>query len=1299
MVIPGQYWQGPQTNIDGHVTITGIKKRAVPLSVQNRVPKRQLQPPNPTQGIPLRALPIPPQGNIPRELAPNQVAGNARQIRSPPVNMPMSLPLKMPTSPPAVPPGFPPNSVMQHIPPPNVQRPASVEPICSPIPSGFPLKGPPERLPMPSSSSRIPFAGGAPQGTDPSALQFPPGVPGATGQPVLPHPAKDDHLLNRPQQMSPPPLRSPPPYVASDRSQLIVSPPPPAELKPQTNKPESLAPGKNQALISQCQNVMEQIKREMQQHFMQFHIHRQQIQSIQTQLQQVVQQNQAQRLPQNLMGEIQSRVQNHHNQMQMHYQKLQQLQTLLQQVQQRLLMEQQQQQANKGTGGKADVTAEQNQLPAASEPLPTANSEQVNTHATAIPNNIDIGKVMPNQKDSLVVQPLQQQTTSLESITSSKGEPLSQSLMLSGLLQHQTGITQPQVTQHQTQPSSQQSARQQQSSQPVQQPLHFSVLRPPPSTSQGTFSQQQPQQQQQLSQFPRSLQQQQLHLMTVPRPQQANQQLSEQQVQLVSNPQHPNSLPTCSFQQPPVTSPVMFQNSVFPPRPNIPAAQTFTQQATLSEHMQLMPQNQTQTLVDHPRSQLQPFQGQPQPLQGQPQPIQGQPQPHQRQPQPHQGQMQLRPGQPQLVLVPQQFQVPFPGQHPQSPAMTQQQRAPVILGPTQAIPIMQQQKQNEAFQQANQQPNATIGAPVIIQTPQGPQTVINGSPPFRFPVFQSNQVPVFILPTRAGVDAQQMIRPVLRGRPPTPTMPQSTAAKSVGSEHSEASALMTKPLPNSTITEPMKHQVLMSCEMPVEHKAIKLPNGLTSSTFTHPINSDESNGVLTKSDNTCTQSDVASSEPNPSSEIVKNSVVEKAVNLNGIHRTSVGTSLKNDGNKNCKIDSTTENVTATKEDQSNIITTANSGSGNCNTVTNNMTATAPAKIVVSKDSTDALSQETQLTDSLDSKINGHTNDNKLTSHFNDNKRPLEDIAKLSTENVSKRIKISETDSVPSKEKMDWIAKNGVIEGLMTKQGLISELALSAEVSENDLIFNGLYHDKLNSIEKLSNHIDSRDTNKTKKSVIAEYSGEKLKSDSTGNSKTVNPAESQDSTVTTKSTAATVSNETVAQPLNRSELKPLSIITTTSSVSVDSMHSSSVAGELLSPVLPVKNIVRDEVSHSEHTTKSSVTAVLSPVRTTSPKSPTSPVSIKSPTLPSPTSPLSPSSNKSSVVASSVTPSSPRLPPGSNPEDGAFAVPDLNRIHRAISPPRRKHKDRKHRMSKDARLEKETVAKCQWQGCKR
>jgi len=92
--------------------------------------------------------------------------------------------------------------------------------------------------------------------------------------------------------------------------------------------------------LTQCQNLTERIQKEMQQHFVQFHVHQQNIQAIQAQLQQLLAQNQQSKLPQNIMDGIHTRVRNHHAQMQIHYSKLQQLQILLQQVKIRISQEQ-----------------------------------------------------------------------------------------------------------------------------------------------------------------------------------------------------------------------------------------------------------------------------------------------------------------------------------------------------------------------------------------------------------------------------------------------------------------------------------------------------------------------------------------------------------------------------------------------------------------------------------------------------------------------------------------------------------------------------------------------------------------------------------------------------------------------------------------------------------------------------------------------------------------------------------------------------------------------------------------------
>lgn len=83
----------------------------------------------------------------------------------------------------------------------------------------------------------------------------------------------------------------------------------------------------------ECEELIEKLKAEMQQHFTQFHIHRQQMQTIQMQIQQLVQQTQTDNLPQNIVKNIQLRLQSHHVQMQAHYQRIQQLNALSEQVQ------------------------------------------------------------------------------------------------------------------------------------------------------------------------------------------------------------------------------------------------------------------------------------------------------------------------------------------------------------------------------------------------------------------------------------------------------------------------------------------------------------------------------------------------------------------------------------------------------------------------------------------------------------------------------------------------------------------------------------------------------------------------------------------------------------------------------------------------------------------------------------------------------------------------------------------------------------------------------------------------------
>ena len=94
---------------------------------------------------------------------------------------------------------------------------------------------------------------------------------------------------------------------------------------------------KNLEIRVDCLEVIEKIKHESQMHFMQFHTHRQYIQQVQVQLQQVMGQYQnPDQLPTNIMNDIQTKVQNHHNQMQFHYGKLQSLSLLSEHVQQKL---------------------------------------------------------------------------------------------------------------------------------------------------------------------------------------------------------------------------------------------------------------------------------------------------------------------------------------------------------------------------------------------------------------------------------------------------------------------------------------------------------------------------------------------------------------------------------------------------------------------------------------------------------------------------------------------------------------------------------------------------------------------------------------------------------------------------------------------------------------------------------------------------------------------------------------------------------------------------------------------------
>ena len=91
--------------------------------------------------------------------------------------------------------------------------------------------------------------------------------------------------------------------------------------------------GKTLNSASECQEVIDTLKAEMQGHFMQFHMHRQHIQVIQIQIQQLMQQTQVDNLPADVIKDIQMRVQTHHQEMQSHYLKLQKLTSLSENVQ------------------------------------------------------------------------------------------------------------------------------------------------------------------------------------------------------------------------------------------------------------------------------------------------------------------------------------------------------------------------------------------------------------------------------------------------------------------------------------------------------------------------------------------------------------------------------------------------------------------------------------------------------------------------------------------------------------------------------------------------------------------------------------------------------------------------------------------------------------------------------------------------------------------------------------------------------------------------------------------------------
>eukprot|EP00112_Aurelia_sp_Birch-Aquarium-sp1_P002034 Seg1221.12 transcript_id=Seg1221.12/GoldUCD/mRNA.D3Y31 product="AT-rich interactive domain-containing protein 2" protein_id=Seg1221.12/GoldUCD/D3Y31 len=393
LVIPAQYWR-PADGTRDEPLITGIKKRAIPLMVRNKATKvasrvpRTASPHN-DQQMPVRPIPVMPTVNTPQQqqklpastanvaggvsastqqvaIQPGQqglpvmfqmqgprapfsaatVSAQASQIASTAAQMPLNsqrMPLKL---------------LEQHV---NAQgkdeeatatapqklaavdqtmpKPAAPEPSAL---NQAPMQQQLVKQPAGVAQAQASLAGmgqGIPQavvGSVPQAAQnvmLPPGVQGVVLSMNNAGSSSADASAN--QQLDPEAKLNPQQKLSSkERNERKKA------MKAARDMINADIRASNLEPLAQCQNLTDRIQKEMQQHFVQFHVHQQSIQAIQAQLQQVVIQNSQSKLPQNIMEDIHNRVRNHHAQMQAHYQKLQQLQILLQQVKIRLVQEQ-----------------------------------------------------------------------------------------------------------------------------------------------------------------------------------------------------------------------------------------------------------------------------------------------------------------------------------------------------------------------------------------------------------------------------------------------------------------------------------------------------------------------------------------------------------------------------------------------------------------------------------------------------------------------------------------------------------------------------------------------------------------------------------------------------------------------------------------------------------------------------------------------------------------------------------------------------------------------------------------------
>merc|ERR1719505_90399 len=145
------------------------------------------------------------------------------------------------------------------------------------------------------------------------------------------YPSPNGHLTTLSNQPKPPSMvTSPQPELkkpqSTEKAFLAANQSPPSDMALHMNGSlPNTSIDSNTIASMDNKTVIEQLKLEMQSHFVQFHLHRQHIQIIQLQVQQIMQKTKVDQVPTTVIQEIQVRVSSHHQKMILHYQRLQQL--------------------------------------------------------------------------------------------------------------------------------------------------------------------------------------------------------------------------------------------------------------------------------------------------------------------------------------------------------------------------------------------------------------------------------------------------------------------------------------------------------------------------------------------------------------------------------------------------------------------------------------------------------------------------------------------------------------------------------------------------------------------------------------------------------------------------------------------------------------------------------------------------------------------------------------------------------------------------------------------------------------